>query len=398
MVLRRSFRTGGAPGGGELRRPREHLGAWLGVALLGHAALLAIVPNGLVPSRTVPPSAPSSAPPPSAEDASDWLWLDTAPLIEDPESEKAAAAERLPEAEPERLPPGPMAAARRLETRAERGPRAVAPGGTPVEPASDAVLDPGRGPSRAAEPDAAVASEGPRLSLSDLGVGAENNPFTREVPRQPSERQFFSRRLEDSLGTSLARHDQRLGLGPEGPAVAAVTQIVMESATSPNTSGLLAIHTDADGLTHTVEVLEASNDSQGWLRVAAELKRALAGKKLRVPKGSSGISMQLRVVSRVQLPSGTDPGLAVELFGQTIKKGSGDRSARLKLLSPEITVSEVEIPYTDGHSMPVLGFSPNVIGFSGDIADIGAVARRVVSAHLVALDTHRAVDSPVRAP
>lgn len=183
----------------------------------------------------------------------------------------------------------------------------------------------------------------------------------------------------------------------------------MESPTQPNTSGLLVIRTDAAGLTRSVEVLEASNDTQGWQRIARELERALAGKKLRVPPRSAGISMQLRVTSRTQLPSGADPGLAIELFGQTIKAGSGEKSARIKLLSPGITVSEVPVPYSaNGATIPVVGFSPNVFGLSGDLSDIGAVARRIVNAHLVALDVrpeegvapdpHSTVDSPPRAP
>jgi hypothetical protein len=45
------------------------------------------------------------------------------------------------------------------------------------------------------------------------------------------------------LRDGLAAHDQELGLGPEGPAVAAITSIVRESVSAANTSGLLAIHT-----------------------------------------------------------------------------------------------------------------------------------------------------------
>jgi hypothetical protein len=192
------------------------------------------------------------------------------------------------------------------------------------------------------------------------------------------------------LRSGLASHDQQLGLGPEGPAVAAVKSIVLASATTPNTNAVLRLRTDAEGRTVHVEVVSASNESDGWQRIAAELERALASKRLRVPPGTGGVSMLLRVASRVQLPSGADPGLAVELFGQTIKKGEGDRSAKLKILTPEISIQEVEIPNTDGVKIPVLTAGLTIIGGAGDLADIGAVAQRVVTAYLVEMETHPA--------
>jgi hypothetical protein len=200
------------------------------------------------------------------------------------------------------------------------------------------------------------------------------------------------------LRDGLAAHDQELGLGPEGPAVAAITSIVRESVSAANTSGLLAIHTDGAGITREVEVLEASGDSAEWQRIAAALRKALAGKKLRIAPGTAGVSLQLRVVSRLELPSGADPGLAVELFGQTLKKGDGDRSARLSVLSPSVTLSEVEVPYSDGAKLPMLGIVPNILGLVADPVDVGAIARRVVRAHLVALETHHLAPSPPLSP
>lgn len=387
----RCLRDGASP-----RPSRDKLPLWLGTALALHAAALGLV------SLHARPEPQLASPAPAARDVPALVWLDPSdPLM----------ATGTPPAADEPASPGVPERARALAAR----------------PAAPASLDPARdelprsalaaSPAEQADGEAGVSggeshdtpAEPRRLSLSELGVGAANNPFTREPPPRLSERQVLNRRLRQSLMTSLARQDQERGLGPEGPAVEAVTRIVMESATQPNTSGLLVIHTDAAGLTRSVEVLEASNDAQGWQRIARELSRALAGKKLRVPQRSGGISMQLRVTSRTQLPSGADPGLAVELFGQTIKAGSGQKSARLKILSPGVTVSELPVPYaTNGASMPVVGFSPNVLALGGDLSDIGAVARRIVNAHLVALDVrapdraapdpHSAVDSPARAP
>ena len=274
-----------------------------------------------------------------------------------------------------------------------RSPRAVvvarAPGEVAaVAPRSTARVPEAQAPAAAAGAEGSAAADAPRLSLDQLGVGARSNPFltmpTAEVPL----RRVLNQRVQQMLQTGLAAHDQEVGLGPEGPAALLAEKIVMDSATQPNTSGLLLIRTDASGIAVHVEVLQADNETQGWQRIAEELKRELAKKPLRVPSGSSGVSFQLRVVSRVQLPSGADPGLAVELFGVTVKEGDGDRSSRISVLSPKVTVTEIEVPYSNGATMPMLGFSPNVLGVLGDLADIGAVARRVVRAHLVALETH----------
>jgi hypothetical protein len=111
--------------------------------------------------------------------------------------------------------------------------------------------------------------------------------------------------------------------------------------------------------------------------------RALAGKKLRVPAGSNGVSFQLRVVSRVQLPSGADPGLGIDVLGIPVKKGDGKRSAKISILSP--VIQEIEVPGSDGVRAPVVAFS--LIAGAGDLADVGAVARRLVTAYLVQMDT-----------
>ena len=231
---------------------------------------------------------------------------------------------------------------------------------------------------------------GPRLSLSDLGVGVDNNRFLGPDANPPSQGQVLNQRLRHSLSSGLAAHDQQLGLGPEGPAVASVKGIVLASATTPNTNAVLRLRTDAEGRTVHVEVVEASNESDGWARIAAELERALASKRLRVPPGTGGVSMLLRVASRVQLPSGADPGLGVELFGVTIKEGDGDRSAKIKILTPEIDIQETEIPGSDGRSVPVVKASFTILGASGDLVDIGAAARRIVTAYLVGMETHPA--------
>jgi len=236
----------------------------------------------------------------------------------------------------------------------------------------------------------AEASDAPRLSLQALGVGPGNNPFLGpSATPGPSGRQTLARQIDHVLRKGLAEHDRQLGLGPEGPAVALVTELVMQSEAAPNTSALLGLRVDGAGHTVHVEVLEASGETAAWEAIAAELLKKLAGQRLRVPSGSGGQSMQLRVTSRNALPSGADPGLAIELFGQEIKSGDGPRSTRLQILTPQIAVQEVEVPYTDGREkVQALTATLTIVALRGDPVDIGAVARRVVHAHLVALETH----------
>jgi hypothetical protein len=173
--------------------------------------------------------------------------------------------------------------------------------------------------------------------------------------------------------------------------VAAVKDLVFASATAPNTTALLRVRTDAAGKVTLVDVLAADRDHAEWGRIAAQLVKALAGKHLRVPAHSGGVSFQLRVVSRVQLPSGADPGLAVDLFGIPVKQGEGDRSSKLSLFSP--TLQEYVISGSDGATVRVPSLS--IFGMAGDVADIGRVARRLVTAYLVAMDTNAAPDASV---
>jgi len=266
----------------------------------------------------------------------------------------------------------------------------------------------------ATAPGAPAAAPGDTpLSLAQLGVGSGNNPFLAPSdPQQPSaqqpSRQQSSRqgrsarhpggpptgrelgeRIDHVLRSALAEHDRELGLGPEGPAVAAVLDLVMQSNTSPNPDALLVLRTDGDGQTLYVDVAEASGDTDAWNAIAQSLLQALRGKKLRVPHGSGGVTMQLRVGSRETLPSGADPGLAIDLFGQQVKAGAGPKSTRLQLLTPKITLEEYQVSATDPHAkIPVIGLQLSILALLGDPVDLGAVARRVVHAHLVSLETH----------
>jgi hypothetical protein len=385
------------------RAERSSLAPWLAFAAAAHVALLLVAlaaKRGAVPHTAAPAT---TAP---ADAVTDPIWLEliaadsAAPRAADDDSangpdtaEPLAALERAPGASPRAAPEGVS----REPTPAE--PARAEPAASSAPPSSAAPSEPAAVASATGSPDApaglalpgtaegaaaAPGGSGPQLSLRDLGVDRGSNPFIGSVTEQPTERQLLNQRLRHAVRGEIAKQDQARGLGPEGPAVRAVTDIVMASATAPNTTALLRVRTDGAGGVTLVDVLEADRDADEWQRIAAELVRALAGKKLRVPAGSNGVSFQLRVVSRVQLPSGADPGLSVDVLGIPLKKGDGDRSTKLSILSP--VIKEVEVPDSNGLRVPVVSFA--IIGAAGDLADIGAVARRLVSAYLVTMETH----------
>jgi len=357
-----------------------------------HAAVIALA-WGLARAPREPRAARAEAQQPSLAPADTWVDLvrddgREPPGVSSPQAPLAsgvrpASAALLARAE--RRSTAPAGAARSARsgrddtaaTSTDEG--ALAPGSDPL--GSDEVDTDGAG-SDTSDGAPGAGGAGARLSLRDLGVTGAN-PFLDAAAR-PTQRQLYNQRLRESLRDDIARADQRRGLGPEGPAVAAVRELVMDSAGAPNNGALLRLRTDGAGRVTVVEVVEAERDADEWRRIASRLVQALAGKSLRVPRRSGGVTLDLRVSSRVALPSGADPGLEVELFGQTIKPGEGDRSTKISVLSP--TIVQVPVPGTRGVGIPTGAFS--LIAVAGDPVDIGAVARRVVTAYLVAMDTH----------
>ena len=387
------------------RRPeRPSLAPWLSLAATAHAALFVAA----LAAKTA--GVRASAP---ADPALDPLWLDlvaadsaeAAPASSASDAPARASAPSAPISPSAGAGPRGMTARRTAEPSAAVARRPLAALGQEAlgrdalgseppsrETTSEAAKTASPGaPGEVASPapggeasgNGGAEGAGPHLSLRDLGVDRGSNPFIGSASELPTERQLLNQRLRQSLRSEIAKQDQARALGPEGPAVRAVTDIVMASASAPNTTALLRVRTDAAGAVTLVDVLEADRDSAEWQRIADQLVRALAGKKLRVPAGANGVSFQLRVVSRVQLPSGADPGLAIDALGIPLKKGDGKRSTKLSILSPMVT--EIEVPDSNGLRVPVVTFS--LIGAMADPTDIGAVARRLVTAYLVAMDT-----------
>jgi len=182
------------------------------------------------------------------------------------------------------------------------------------------------------------------------------------VPRAPSRDDEIARRAERAIKEPLARRDQELGLGPDGPVLVALRDATYAGTTSVNGRAVLRATADGDGVVTSVEVLDVSADRTAWEAIAAAVTRALRNKPLRVSKRSRGVAMRIEVISRWQLPSGHDPGTGLDVLGIPLVKGDGPKSTKVQLLNPKTGA---------------------IFGVDVDPADIGAHARRLVTAHVI---------------
>jgi hypothetical protein len=221
-----------------------------------------------------------------------------------------------------------------------------------------------------------------RLSMEQLGIGRLG-----AVPREASDmlrdserRLAQSRKLERSLQQGAADDAIQIGLGPTGPFLSELEQLVQSSEISSN--GWATIHARLlDGGVVEMELLGSSSDRERWSKLLATATQHLAKKQLAPPKGSRGLDLELRVESRVQMPSGADPGMAVRLFGLPLKKGEGKKSSKLEILSSLPRYEEDEGPTPSGERK-----NPRIVIDVGqlvfDPADIGAKRRRMVQARV----------------
>jgi hypothetical protein len=234
--------------------------------------------------------------------------------------------------------------------------------------------------------DAQEAGEKSPLTLEQLGIGEkaatprEESPLLRDAKRRLAQ----SRKLQLSLVQDATTEASRIGLGPASPILAEFEQLVQQSSLASN--GWANIHARLlDSGAIEIELLSSSSERERWTRLLASAQQHLAVRKLQPPKGSRGIDLEIRVESRVQLPSGHDPGFSAKLFGLTLKKGEGKRSSGIELLSslPRVEMPEDEDsnPSTDPvRKAPRLVL--DLFKLAGDPADIGAKRRRLVSARV----------------
>jgi hypothetical protein len=237
----------------------------------------------------------------------------------------------------------------------------------------------GASPDAPRAPESAV-SEG--LTLEQLGVG--KNPFLPDLARTIGKKPAPGAGLRRSMANSITKSEQARGLGPEGPVLKELVELTRRSDTALVSNAVLRVTTDAAGRITSVEVVEATSDQEPWRRVASRLFDSLKGLRLRVPRASRGVTMDLKVDSRVALPSGSDPGMGVDVLGLDVKKRGGKRSPRVSIVRIDPKGYKVELPNGKVLELPSMPLQ-SIVSIEGDPVDIGAKAQRIVHAHLKAL-------------
>ncbi len=130
-----------------------------------------------------------------------------------------------------------------------------------------------------------------------------------------------------------------------------------------------------------IEVVECDGGRSGWQGAAELARRALQGKKLRMPSTATLAEMRIEVTSDWKMPSGHDPGTDVSVLGVPVAKGEGKKSTKVDLLNPLPKIEMVEI--APDVKVPIPQLTITIVAVQGDPADIGAKPRRVVHTRLL---------------
>jgi len=219
-------------------------------------------------------------------------------------------------------------------------------------------------------------------ALPDLPGGALEGPGEplRAVPRAPT-RAEAKHNAENALRTPARDRERELGLGPDGPVLAALGEAASLGTTDVKGRAVFVAIADAGGVVVGIDVLECDGGRAGWTNAANAARAALKGKTLRLPSTAKGARMRIEVVSEWKMPSGHDPGTDVSVLGIPVAKGEGKKSTSVELLNLRPKLASVELGPGVKVTVPTVGMT--IIGVNGDPANIGAKPRRVVHARLL---------------
>jgi hypothetical protein len=229
-------------------------------------------------------------------------------------------------------------------------------------------------------------SEPATLTREQLGLTL-NSHLAREEQSSPILRDMKARiatneTLSKSIQQDAVERSGELGLGPEGPILSKLEKLALSNSGIGNGFATLSVRI-VDGGKLDFELLGASTDHFQWLKLLEQAKRELQAQKLSPPAGSHGVEFEIRLESRVQLPSGADPGFFVDLFGRTLKKGEGKRSNGVSILSslPKLKVDESALGQKDRTMAQRL--EVDIVKVPLDPADLSGKRSRIISARVV---------------
>lgn len=265
--------------------------AWVALATALHA--LAIAALLWIPIRR--PREPESTEPPTPVESTE-----IAVTLDEPEQPPSAneANEAPAVASSERT------ALRRFSAR-ERATAEI--GSAPEAPSKEAL----------AAPNGSAAPGGMRaipFTAAELGIGAPSGNGNRFLPRaeeKPPAGGPDHPAARAMRGTGLA-HDRELGLGPEGPAIAALSDATSRSIAPLKGRAVFVVRTAGDGLVLGIDLLD-SDGGPGWGDAGRLALESMRGKKMVVPRGATGMNMHIEIRSDLKLPNGESAPVGARL-------------------------------------------------------------------------------------
>ncbi|MCA9511989.1 MAG: hypothetical protein KC560_14860, partial [Myxococcales bacterium] len=219
-----------------------------------------------------------------------------------------------------------------------------------------------------------------------IGIGGPNR-FLSAAARgeaEPTATERANAAAQRALRAPAEARDAELGLGADGPVLRALADAPTREATSVDGAAVFIAIAGADGKVTSLSFVSGTGNETAWRATAKRALGELEGKRLRMPVGARGVSLELAVSSAWKLPSGNDPGLAVDAFGGIpLKKGEGKKSPRISLLDPLPRIVNVPLTPDGKTTIPVPVLQLRVFETTADPTDVGAKPRRVVHARLV---------------
>jgi hypothetical protein len=262
----------------------------------------------------------------------------------------------------------------------------VAPGSAAVAASGDAVEAPALAPADGEGRSSSVVVVPP--GLEGLGIGRTNPLLGAFVSRDAgagdgeSERQAEAKqRVLAALNAPLDAKDRDLGLGPDGPVLAALGRAVSESRSPVKGKAVFLARVDEHGHVFAVEVADSNSPRSEWEEAARLAATALAKEKVRLRPGARGAELRIEVSSAWKLPSGHDPGVNVTVAGIPVAKGEGKDSSQVRVLDVLPKLEPVELVPGTKIMIPTVTFT--LLAGSFDASNIGATARRVMHTRLV---------------
>ncbi len=183
-----------------------------------------------------------------------------------------------------------------------------------------------------------------------------------------------------------ADRDREIGLGVPAPLIVALETAALEVAIPTNATAIFTANFDGSGQLLALEFGGSDHASPQWEKLSSRVQQVLHGRNLVIAKNTKGVDFKLRLVARSQLPSGADPGTAVDLLGVPVKKGQGKRSSKITILDPTPKMLEFEIPGAtedEKVKIPVPGLVLTLVALAADPSDIGAPARHIIRVQVI---------------